>query len=130
MKNIIEFKNNELDNFQSKVRKESDSLIAKIIKQECPLEVGDKIKAFCFNYKTKMVQVSKISLMAFDSWRRSGHKYSFRYEGLPIRIDGEVAENRNPVWFEWFEKNGVVYGVPDYLLRYEYGEIGVERVTR
>lgn len=113
MAQLIEFKSEKLTEFQEKIDKESLSLINKTIKEHCPISVGEKVKTF-YGKEVEWLIVSKISLMAIDSWGWHGNRLSFKYEGLPLKKNGEPMKNRKPVWFGCFEKNGKVYHTPSY----------------
>jgi hypothetical protein len=110
---LIEFKSKELTVFQDKIEKESLNLINKIIKKHCPISVGEKIKAL-YGEEAEWLIVTEISLMAVDSWGWHGEKLSFKYEGLPLKKNGEPMKNRKPKWFGCFEKNGKICHTPSY----------------
>jgi hypothetical protein len=110
---IIEFKSKELSVFDTKIDKESCDLINRIIKEHCPISVGEKIKILWGHIDEWMI-VTKISLMAIDSWNQPGERLSFQYEGIPLKKNGESMKNRKPKWFGSFEKNGKVYNTPSY----------------
>lgn len=114
----LEFKSKELTVFQNKIEKESLNLINKIIKEYCPIFVGEKVKTFTFSSngdEIEWLKVSKISLMAIDLWNYPGERLSFKYEGLLLKKNGEPMKNRKPVWFSCFEKDGKIYNTPSYL---------------
>ena len=108
---LIEFKSKELAAFARKIDKESVSLIKKIIKKHCPISIGEKVKTK-YDKKREWLIVTEIELMVIDSW--SMNRLSFKYEGLPLKKNGEPMKNRKPVWFGCFEKNGKVYHTPSY----------------
>ena len=109
----IEFKSRELSSFEGKIEKESADLIAKIIKQDCPIVVGEKVKTLWGDVEEWMV-VTKISLMAINSWGEHGDRLSFQYEGIPLKKNRVPMKNRNPKWFGCFEKKGKIYDTPSY----------------
>jgi hypothetical protein len=111
---LIEFKNKELNKFTDKIEKESIILINEIIKNHCPIKIGEKIKTIYYRDRVMWLIVSKITLMAVDSWGWHGNKLSFSYEGIPIKKNGEPMKNRKPVWFDHFEKKGKIYSTPSY----------------
>jgi hypothetical protein len=110
----LEFKSKELTEFQDKIEKESFDLITKIIKEHCPISVGEKIKTLWGNVEEWMV-VTKIDLMAINSWNYPGERLSFRYEGVPLKKNRVPMKNRKPKWFGSFEKKGKIYHTPSYL---------------
>ena len=111
---IVEFKNKELTEFQDKIDKESCDLINKIIKEHCPISVGEKVKT-SWGYVDEWMVVTKISLMAIDSWSYPGERLSFRYEGILLKKNRVPMKNRKPKWFGSFKKNGKTYNTPSYL---------------
>ena len=111
---VIEFKSKELTTFQDKIEKESTDLIAEIIKEHCPISVGEKIKTLWGEVEEWMV-VTKISLMAINSWGEYGDRLSFEYEGIPLKKNRVPMKNRKPKWFSCFEKTGKIHGTPSYL---------------
>ena len=110
----IEFESKELSEYKYKIDKESLVLINKIIEEYCPIAVGEKVKTL-FMDNVEWLQVTKISLMAVDSWGWHGDKLSFKYEGIPLKKNGDAMKNRKPVWFGCFEKNGKIYHTPSYF---------------
>ena len=113
-KMLIEFKSKELSDFKEKIEKESVALIDKIIKENCPISVGEKVKAI-YGDTTERLIVSEINLMAVDSWGWHGERLSFKYKGIPLKKNGEPMKNRKPIWFGCFEKDGKIYHTPSYL---------------
>lgn len=110
----IEFQSKELSDYQDKIEKESTELINKLIIENCPIAVGEKVKSLFMNEEEMMI-VTKISLMAVDSWGRHGEDLSFQYYGIPLKKNGEPMKNRKPVLFDYFEKNGKKFGTPSYF---------------
>lgn len=110
----LEFKSKELTVFQDKIEKESLNLINKIIKEYCPISVGEKIKTLWGEVEEWMV-VTNINLMAINSWRYPGERLSFEYEGIPLKKNRVPMKNRKPKWFGCFEKKGKIYHTPSYL---------------
>ena len=110
----LEFKSRELSKFEDKIEKESTDLINKIIKKDCPIVVGEKIKTLWGEIEEWMV-VTKIELMAINSWNYPGDRLSFRYEGIPLKKNRVPMKNRKPKWFGYFKKNDKIYGTPSYL---------------
>ena len=111
---LIEFKSKELTVFQDKIEKESLNLINKIIKEYCPISVGEKIKTLWGEVEEWMV-VTTIDLMAINSWGCHGERLSFKYEGIPLKKNRVPMKNRKPKWFGSFEKKGKIYNTPSYL---------------
>ena len=109
----IEFINKELDEFANEIKEKSIKLINKIIKNHCPIKIGEKIKSLYGKEETWLI-VSKITLMAVDSWGWHGNRLSFSYEGIPVKKNGEPMKKRKPLWFNCFEKNGKIYNTPSY----------------
>jgi hypothetical protein len=110
----IEFKSKELTVFEDKIEKKSINLINKIIKEHCPISVGEKIKTLWGDVEEWMV-VTKIELMAVDSWDCHGDTLSFKYEGIPLKKNRVPMKNRKPKWFGCFEKKGRIYDTPSYF---------------
>ena len=111
---IIKFKSQELTVFKDRIEKESTNLIAKIIKKHCPISIGEKVRTFAYFNEVEWLIVSKISLMAIDSWNYHGDRLSFEYEGIPLKKNGVPMKNRKPKWFGCFEKNDKIYHTPSY----------------
>jgi hypothetical protein len=109
----LEFKNKELTEFQDKIDKESCDLINKIIKEYCPISVGEEIKTLWGEVEEWMV-VTKIDLMAINSWNYPGERLSFEYKGIPLKKIRIPMKNRKSKWFGCFEKDGKIYNTPSY----------------
>jgi len=113
----IEFKSKELSEYQDKIEIESSAIIKALIKEHCPIAVGEKVKTFPYLAEAEWLMVTKISLLAVDSWGCLGEELSFSYKGAPLTKNGELMKNRKTVWFGTFEKNGKRYNTPSYLRR-------------
>lgn len=109
---LIEFTSEDFADFTDRIEQKSTKLINKIIKNHCPICVGEKVKTFGYGGEAEWLQVSTINLMIIDSW--SKNNLSFFFEGRPLKKNGEPMRNRKPVWFDCFEKNGEKYTIPSY----------------
>jgi len=102
----FEFESLELSEFEMKIRKESKSLIEKIIKEHSPIQIGDIVNE---------LKVIRVRLYGIDCWGSPFSKMSFSYEGIPLKKDGTPIKNRKPIWFSSFEKDGNRIEMPSYL---------------
>uniref|UniRef100_A0A6M3J360 Uncharacterized protein n=1 Tax=viral metagenome TaxID=1070528 RepID=A0A6M3J360_9ZZZZ len=108
------FFSNELQRYQYKIHLDSVKIIDNIIKKFSPIQVDENVETIDYGKEPEMLRVTKIELMAVDSWGAPGQKLSFRYEGMPLSKTGKPMKNRKPKWFGAFRKDGKYYDCPSY----------------
>lgn len=71
-------------------RKEETNLRAEIVKEYCPIKVGEVIDCQGYVHKGKKVKVTNITLV--PSWKRNSYKWSIR--GIVLKKDGSESSFR------------------------------------
>jgi len=112
----LEFENDELSEYKSKIWHESKELIEKIIKEQSPIQVGEDVEIVSYRDSDFVkMRVTTVKLMAIDSWGEPGRSLSFYYEGVRLSKKGEPMKGRNPERFSSFRKDGKEYSSPSYF---------------
>jgi len=114
MTNEYEFISEDFKNFSNKIRKESITLIEKMIKDHSVIQIGEDVEIENYKQENSFIRVISVELMAISSWGDAGEKLSFRYEGIPLAKNGKPMLKRKPVWFGTFFKDGTKYHCPSY----------------
>lgn len=114
MNTQFEFTSSQLSAYMDKIRKESQCLIDELIVKYSPIQKNEDVETVRFG-ELQVLRVTKITLLAVDSFGHPGEKLSFSYEGLPLTKKGDPMKNRNPIWFSAFRKEGKKYHMPSYF---------------